>query len=87
MLHTPYTAEDFSINPLMFYYETTRACDLVCKHCRAEAQHDPHPDELTHEQSLALIRQAAQFPRKPNICFTGGDPLKRADVFELLQYG
>ena len=85
MLHTPYTAEDFSINPLMFYYETTRACDLVCKHCRAEAQHDPHPDELTHEQSLALIRQAAQFPRKPNICFTGGDPLKRADIFELIE--
>lgn len=82
----PYTTDDFGVNPLMFYYEVTRACDLQCKHCRASAQHEAAPDELTHEQSIQLIDQVATFPRKPNMCFTGGDPLKRADVFELLQY-
>ena len=81
-----YTAADFTINPLMFYYEVTQACDLQCKHCRASAQETAAADELTHEQSLALIDQAAAFPRKPNICFTGGDPLKRADILELLKY-
>ncbi len=86
MKMTPYTAEDFRTNPLMFYYEVTRACDLQCKHCRASAQHDAAPDELTHEQSLQLIEQVASFPRKPTMCFTGGDPLKRADIFELLQF-
>ena len=86
MKMAPYTAEDFGINPLMFYYEVTRACDLQCKHCRASAQHDAAPDELTHEQSKLLIDQVASFPRKPNMCFTGGDPLKRADIFDLLKY-
>ena len=38
---------DFGISPLMFYYEVTLACDLVCKHCRASAQEQPHPDELS----------------------------------------
>ncbi len=79
----PYTAEDFGHSPLMFYYEVTRACDLVCLHCRAEAQTAAAPEELTHAQSLALIDQVAAFPRPPNLVLTGGDPLKRADVFEL----
>lgn len=70
----------------MFYYEITRACDLVCKHCRASAQETPAPDELTTEQSFALIEQAASFPRKPTICFTGGDPLKRSDLFDLIRH-
>lgn len=86
MVMKPYTAEDFGKNPLMFYYEVTRACDLQCKHCRASAQHEAAPDELTHEQSLQLIEQVASFPRKPNMCFTGGDPLKRADIFDLLKF-
>ncbi|MDO4575914.1 MAG: radical SAM protein [Planctomycetia bacterium] len=86
MRHAPYTAEDFGINPLMFYYEVTQACDLACKHCRASAQPDPAFDELTHEQSMALIDDVARFPRKPNMCFTGGDPLKRDDLFVLLRH-
>lgn len=85
MHRIPYTVEDFPRNPLMFYYEVTRACDLVCKHCRASAQENAADDELTHEQSIALIQDVARFPRKPTICFTGGDPLKRADLFELIR--
>ena len=84
MSHGDYTRADFGRAPLMFYYEVTMACDLVCKHCRASAQEDPHPDELTTEQSKALIDQVATFPRRPMMVFTGGDPLKRADLFELI---
>ncbi len=86
MLHQPYTREDFHRNPLMFYYEVTQACDLVCKHCRASAQEEAASDELSSEQSLALIDQVATFPRKPTLCFTGGDPLKRKDLFELIRH-
>ena len=86
MLHSQYTPADFAINPLMFYYEVTQACDLVCKHCRASAQECSHPAELTTEQSKALIDQIATFPRKPNLVLTGGDPLKRADIFELIRH-
>lgn len=87
MLHSqPYTAEDFPRSPLMFYYEVTRACDLVCKHCRASAQESAAPGELSHQEAMALIAQAARFERRPTICFTGGDPLKRADLFELIAH-
>ena len=86
MQHSHYTPSDFGTNPLMFYYEITQACDLVCKHCRASAQEQAASDELPTELSLRLIDQVASFPRKPHLVFTGGDPLKRADLFELLRY-
>lgn len=80
----PYTTDDFPRHPLMFYYEVTRACDLVCKHCRASAQENAASDELSRADALRLIEQVATFERKPTICFTGGDPLKRADLFDLI---
>lgn len=81
-----YTTEDFGISPLMFYYEVTQACDLVCKHCRASAQENAAADELPTELSRKLIGQVASFAKKPNMVFTGGDPLKRKDLFSLIEY-
>jgi len=86
MHQTPYRTSDFSRFPLMFYYEVTQACDLVCKHCRASAQETAAADELTTAQSLALIDEVAKFERKPTLVLTGGDPLKRADLFRLIEY-
>jgi radical SAM protein len=86
MKQPEYTQDDFAISPLMFYYEVTQACDLVCLHCRASAQEQPHPDELTGDQSRALIDQVASFPRPPVLVMTGGDPLKRPDLFELIRH-
>jgi radical SAM protein len=86
MSHSDYCRHDFNISPLMFYYEVTMACDLVCKHCRASAQQQRHPEELATEQSKALIDQIASFPRQPTLVLTGGDPLKRADLFELIRH-
>jgi radical SAM protein len=82
--HLPYAPDDFGRHPLMFYYEVTRACDLVCKHCRASAQEQPDPDELDTPSARALVDQVASFPRPPMLVLTGGDPLKRADLFELV---
>ena len=70
----------------MFYYEVTLACDLVCKHCRASAQENAAPDELSTDQARALIGQVATFPRRPMMVMTGGDPLKRRDLFELIRH-
>ncbi|MEN6404934.1 MAG: TIGR04053 family radical SAM/SPASM domain-containing protein [Thermoguttaceae bacterium] len=81
-----YTANDFGVSPLMFYYETTQACDLVCKHCRASAQEQAAPGELSTDQAKALFDQAACFPRRPTLVLTGGDPLKRPDLFELIRH-
>jgi MoaA/NifB/PqqE/SkfB family radical SAM enzyme len=84
MGHPEYTRDDFGRAPLMFYYEITQACDLVCKHCRASAQSEPAAGELDTTQSKALIDQVASFPRRPTLVMTGGDPLKRADLLELI---
>ncbi len=81
-----YSRRDLGRSPLMFYYEVTLACDLVCKHCRASAQEQPHPDELSTELAKALLDQAAGFPRRPHLVLTGGDPLKRGDLFELIRH-
>jgi radical SAM protein len=82
-----YTPRDFDQGPFVVFYEVTQACDLVCKHCRACAQADRAPDELEPRQSRELLTQLASFPRPPMVVLTGGDPLKRPDVFELVEHG
>ncbi len=83
---TGYTADEFHRNPLMFYYEVTQACDLVCKHCRASAKETADPGELSTDLAKRLLDQAATFPRPPTVVLTGGDPLKRPDLFELIRH-
>ena len=77
---------DFKISPMIVFYEVTRACDLVCLHCRACAQSRPDPNELTSELSRQLIDQVARFPVRPMLVLTGGDPLKRGDIYDLIAY-
>ncbi|MFO0566680.1 MAG: TIGR04053 family radical SAM/SPASM domain-containing protein [Polyangiaceae bacterium] len=77
----------FDRAPARVYWETTRACDLACQHCRAEAAPHADPRELTHEQGRRLIERLAAFGAPlPHLVLTGGDPLKRADLFELIAY-
>lgn len=78
---------DYTENPLIVTWEVTRACALACRHCRANADPDRHPDELTTAEGKALIDRVAAFgPPPPILVFSGGDPLERADLFELLTY-
>jgi len=76
---------NFDETPFLAIWEVTQSCDLACKHCRAAAQPIAHPDELTNAEGKALIDQIAQM-HVPIFVFTGGDPLKRKDVFELIRY-
>ncbi len=78
-------ALDFSRNPMLVYWEMTQACALACRHCRAEAVSQPLPGELNHTESKALLRQIASFDSPlPHLILTGGDPLKRADLFDII---
>ncbi len=77
---------DFNQSPLLVFYEVTQACDLVCKHCRASAQTSCHPNQLDPQQALALVDQIAQFPTPPLLVITGGDPLKRTDLYQIIKY-
>lgn len=66
-------------------WEVTRSCNLACKHCRAEAHLEPYEGELSNAEAKALIDT---FPEvgTPIIIFTGGDPMMRPDVYELMRY-
>jgi radical SAM protein len=77
---------DFARNPYIVIWEMTRACDLACVHCRAQAIPDRSPDELTTEQARRMLTDVRAFGR-PVVVLTGGDPLKRPDTFELIAHG
>jgi radical SAM protein len=76
---------NYDETPFLAIWEVTQSCDLACKHCRAAAQPIAHPDELTNAEGKALIDQIADM-HIPIFVFTGGDPMKRKDVFELIRY-
>jgi radical SAM protein with 4Fe4S-binding SPASM domain len=77
----------FEWAPLRVYWEVTRACSLACRHCRAEALPRAEPDELTPEEGRRLLERLAAFgDPPPHVILTGGDPLERADLFDLIAY-
>ncbi len=83
--HPQMAAIDLNERPFILFWEVTRACALACKHCRATAQPRPAPDELNHQEALALIDQIAEL-RPPMLVMTGGDPMLRADIEECIAY-
>jgi radical SAM protein len=79
---------DFDQAPMLLFWETTKACQLACKHCRAEAVPHALAGQLSTAQGIALIDDLATFtPRRPVVIFTGGDPFMRADLFDLAEHG
>ncbi|HXS95717.1 MAG TPA: TIGR04053 family radical SAM/SPASM domain-containing protein [Candidatus Limnocylindrales bacterium] len=76
---------NFDQAPMLVIWEATQACDLACVHCRASAQSERHPRELTTEQGYRLLDEIRSFG-EPLMVFTGGDPLKRPDLFDLIRY-
>lgn len=78
-------SNDFHERPFILFWEVTRACALACQHCRAVAQPQAHPQELTHSESIALLDDIAEL-RPPMLVLTGGDPMMRRDIFELIRY-
>src|SRR5512138_1791467 len=77
---------DFNLAPFTIAWEVTRACAYACVHCRADAQHTRDPRELSTAEARALIERLAAFGNHPILVFTGGDPMMRSDLFELIAY-
>ncbi|WP_235827868.1 TIGR04053 family radical SAM/SPASM domain-containing protein [Brevibacillus migulae] len=75
----------YAENPFIAIWEVTRACALRCLHCRAVAQPHRDPRELSTEEGKRLIDQIHEMDN-PLLVFTGGDPLMRPDLFELIRY-
>jgi radical SAM protein len=76
---------DFNQAPFVIAWEVTHACAFACVHCRADAQRKRHPDELTTEEAYRLIDRMADFGH-PILIFTGGDPMMRPDLVDLIRY-
>jgi AdoMet-dependent heme synthase len=70
----------------MVAWELTRNCNLNCVHCRAAASKGPHDGELTLPECKQILDQLAAFA-SPTIILTGGEPLLRDDIFDIIEYG
>ena len=84
-LHDRHMLEaDFDLAPFTIAWEVTRACAFACVHCRADAQHTRDPNELTTEEGYRLLDRFKTFGG-PIVVFTGGDPMMRRDLFDLIR--
>ena len=84
---TPGARLDYARRPMLVFWETTRACQLACRHCRASATAQALPGELTTPEGRDLIDHVAGFGRPyPILVLTGGDCLLRPDLFDLVDY-
>jgi len=87
-MQPPWTKNvDYSTKPIFVCWETTKSCLLSCRHCRATAIKSRLPGELDHEWGIRLIDQLLEFGDPyPALLLTGGDPLMRPDVFDLIRH-
>jgi radical SAM protein len=75
---------NFDERPILVFWEMTKACQLACKHCRADAIAEPLPGELDTSEGEKLIRSLVGFGSPPPVLiFTGGDPFMRKDLWDL----
>jgi radical SAM protein len=78
---------DFTQTPFIVIWEVTRACALACLHCRADAIPRRNPHELTTAEGRALIDEVRSFGDPPPLfVLTGGDPMRRPDLVDLVSY-
>lgn len=75
---------NFDQAPFLAIWEVTQACDLACAHCRASAAPWRNPLELSTKEGFGVLEAVKSFG-DPLMVFTGGDPLKRPDLFVLLE--
>ncbi len=77
---------DFSLTPFVVIWEVTQACDLACRHCRAGAVNMRDPGELSTREGFDLIDKVHSMGTQIMI-LSGGDPIKREDIFDLIEHG
>ncbi|MHB8372007.1 MAG: radical SAM protein [Thermoplasmataceae archaeon] len=77
----------FSPNPSLMFIELTKSCEYTCRHCRASAQLEPLPDEMNTAQIIDILDSIDEIQgNKPLIIYTGGNPLRRHDFQEIINY-
>ena len=72
---------------MVLVWEVTQACELACEHCRADARPGRHPDELSTAEGTALLDDVRRFAEDQLVVLSGGDPMQRPDLLELVDHG
>lgn len=80
------SATDYSDRPFVLMWEMTQPCQLVRRHCQAQAIPRRDPGELSTEEGRALLDAVAEMA-VPVVVLSGGDPLERDDIYELIRFG
>jgi len=72
----------------LLFWETTIKCNLNCAHCRRLESDETAIRDLSTAQGMVLIEQLAELgenqPMMPVLVFSGGEPLCRGDIFDLV---
>ncbi len=84
--YSPKATNDERHVPLIISWNLTRKCNLKCSHCYINATSNGLINELNTEESKLLMDQINEVSR-PLLILSGGEPLLRQDVFELIRYG
>ena len=66
-------------------WNTTRTCNLRCVHCYSDSETKAYNGELDHQEALKMLDDMAEYG-VPILLFSGGEPLMRKRVFELMAY-
>jgi radical SAM protein with 4Fe4S-binding SPASM domain len=72
--------------PRLLALELTRRCRFNCRHCRADAGAAGCADELSTDQWTRILAAIAAY-EKCVIILTGGEPMERQDIHDLIRHG
>jgi radical SAM protein with 4Fe4S-binding SPASM domain len=86
LAYSPQANQAEQFVPLVLSYNVTRECNMKCSHCYINAAEKKLPDELSTEEAKMLIDQIAEVSH-PLLILSGGEPLLRGDLYELIKYG
>jgi len=77
---------NYNEKPILIFWETTKACGLSCKHCRASAMEFPLPDELSYEESINFVKSIKNFGKPyPILVLTGGDVMRKYGINKIIE--
>ena len=72
--------------PLVMSWNVTRECNMKCSHCYINSTEKKLPNELSTQEGKNLMDQICKVS-KPLLILSGGEPLLRPDIYELIRYG
>ncbi len=86
LAYTPEAKSAERFVPLVMSWNVTRECNMKCSHCYINATEKKLSNELSTQEGKDLMDQICQVS-KPLLILSGGEPLLRPDIYELIRYG